>query len=94
MVFFAQIVVVEESRAERSNSYEKLSANPFLSLIRFQCSIPSISFHDGSGPGIVSRNTSRPGDCLGGSNVSCSLMFHLFYFARLGLDQTRAGEII
>ena len=61
MIFLAAVVVVKEVAADRRNSDKKLSASSFLKSYRAHCSIPKMSFQDGSLPGIVIENISLPG---------------------------------
>ena len=65
MVFLAEIVLVEQSSAERRNADKKLAAIWSLNRFRCQWCIARIMFHDGSRPGIfrvkIGRNESGAG---------------------------------
>lgn len=81
VVFLTEIVLVEESFAERRNSYKKASASCFLNWYLAQCSIPSIAFQLGRRPGITILNTRRP--CVGGvesKKVTCCIGEPRFQF--------------
>jgi hypothetical protein len=54
MVFFAEVIFVEESDPEARNADKKTVWMSSLSFARPQCSIPQIWFQEGSLPGILS----------------------------------------
>lgn len=68
MILFGKVVLVEQSSSKSRNDDKKAWANSPLNLYRAHCSMPRMSFHDGSRPGTVSENINFPG--LGGGVAS------------------------
>jgi len=73
VIFFAQIVFVEETHAEARKADKKLSRIPAFSFALCQWPIPQIAFHDGKGCAIVSLSPFNGGLGVGkGSRAASS----------------------